>query len=204
MAGHARTSNVLIEQFQFETLRVPNHTACRFAEKRGFSAHFWPGGAVPPPRGSPFSKVSRSGPHQPLSQPRSQAGEEGILSKNHFFQRVTEKQKKRIKKESFSLTRGGCFDTLPLARWAVVQLAGRRILAPLIKVRVLAAQPTKLHSASPSSSRPRTTAFHAVNGGSNPPGDAKNFNRLQQLSFWVTKIGLQFFLRRPSLEEFLF
>lgn len=48
------------------------------------------------------------------------------------------------------------------------------------------------------------TAFHAVNGGSNPPGDAKNFNRLQQLSFWVTKIGLQFFLRRLSLEEFLF
>lgn len=47
-------------------------------------------------------------------------------------------------------------------------------------------------------------AFHAVNGGSNPPGDAKNFNRLQQLSFWVTKIGLQFFLRRLSLEEFLF
>lgn len=47
-------------------------------------------------------------------------------------------------------------------------------------------------------------AFHAVNGGSNPPGDAKNFNRLQQLSFGVTKIGLQFFLRRPSLEEFLF
>lgn len=46
--------------------------------------------------------------------------------------------------------------------------------------------------------------FHAVNGGSNPPGDAKNFNRLQQLSFWVTKIGLQFFLRRLSLEEFLF
>lgn len=48
------------------------------------------------------------------------------------------------------------------------------------------------------------TTFPAVNGGSNPPGDAKNFNRLQQLSFWVTKIGLQFFLRRPSLEEFLF
>lgn len=37
-----------------------------------------------------------------------------------------------------------------------------------------------------------------------PLGDAKNFNRLQQLSFGVTKIGLQFFLRRPSLEEFLF
>ena len=180
MAGHARTSNVLIEQFQFETLRVPNHTACRFAEKRGFSAHFWPGGAVPPPRGSPFSKVSRSGPHQPLSQPRSQAGEGGISSKNHFFQCVTEKQKKRIKKESFSLTRGGCFDTLPLARWAVVQLAGRRILAPLIKVRVLAAQPTKLHSASPSSSRPRTTAFHAVDRGSNPLGDAKDFKGLHR------------------------
>ena len=55
--------------------------------------------------------------------------------------------------------------------WAVVQLAGRRILTPLIKVRVLAAQPT--HSASPSSSRPRTTAFHAVDRGSNPLGDAK-------------------------------
>ena len=54
--------------------------------------------------------------------------------------------------------------------WAVVQLAGRRILAPLIKVRVLAAQPTH---ASPSSSRPRTTAFHAVDRGSNPLGDAK-------------------------------
>ena len=53
-------------------------------------------------------------------------------------------------------------------------------------------------------SRSGTLTFHAVNGGSNPPGDAKNFNRLQQLSFWVTKIGLQFFLRRPSLEEFLF
>ena len=63
--------------------------------------------------------------------------------------------------------------SLPLARWAVVQLAGRRILAPLIKVRVLAAQPTQLHSASPSSSRPRTTAFHAVDRGSNPLGDAK-------------------------------
>ena len=87
-------------------------------------------------------------------------------------------------------------------RWAIVQLAGRRILAPIIKVRVLVAQPQQ--NMSPSSSRPRTAAFHAVNGGSNPPGDAKNFNRLQQLSFWVTKIGLQFFLRRPSLEEFLF
>ena len=56
-------------------------------------------------------------------------------------------------------------------RWAIVQLAGRRILAPIIKVRVLVAQPGIIMS--PSSSRPRTAAFHAVNGGSNPPGDAK-------------------------------
>ncbi len=109
MAGHARASNVLIEQFQFETLRVPNHTACRFAEKRGFSAHFWPGGAVPPPRGSPFSKVSRSGPHQP-PLPASLAGRGGgISSKNHFFQCVTEKQKKRIKKRKFFVDKGGLF-----------------------------------------------------------------------------------------------
>lgn len=73
----------------------------------------------------------------------------------------------------FSLTSGGDLRSFHLARWAVVQLAGRRILAPLIKVRVLAAQPTQLHSASPSSSRPRTTAFHAVDRGSNPLGDAK-------------------------------
>ncbi len=31
---------------------------------------------------------------------------------------------------------------------------------------------------SSSSSRPRTAAFHAVNGGSNPPEDAKNFKEL--------------------------
>ena len=78
------------------------------------------------------------------------------------------------------MTKGGGFASLPLARWAVVQLAGRRILAPLIKVRVLAAQPTKLHSASPSSSRPRTTAFHAVDRGSNPLGDAKDFKGLHR------------------------
>ena len=29
-------------------------------KKRGFSAHFWPGGAVLPPRVSPFSKLKRS------------------------------------------------------------------------------------------------------------------------------------------------
>ncbi|MCI7569609.1 MAG: hypothetical protein MSH25_09685 [Desulfovibrio sp.] len=95
-----------VEQFQFETLRVSNHTACRFAEKtrffrslwagrrcvaasrftffkgetlwsnfslkrcafptirpvvsrkkRGFSARFGPGGAVPPPRIFTFFKA---------------------------------------------------------------------------------------------------------------------------------------------------
>ena len=49
-----------LEHFQFETLRISNHTACRFAKKRNFSAHFWPGGAVPPPRVSPLKKVKRS------------------------------------------------------------------------------------------------------------------------------------------------
>ena len=45
-----------LEQFQFETLRVSNHAACRFAEKRGFSAHFGLGGAVLPPRVFTFFK----------------------------------------------------------------------------------------------------------------------------------------------------
>ena len=79
---------------------------------------------------------------------------------------------------------------MPLARWAVVQLAGRRILAPLIKVRVLAAQPTKLHSASPSSSRPRTTAFHAVDRGSNPLGDAKRNQALTRNRDGFFVVGL--------------
>ena len=35
-------------QRQVTCVRPVNHTACRFAEKRGFSAHFGPGGAVPP------------------------------------------------------------------------------------------------------------------------------------------------------------
>lgn len=42
--------------FLFATLRVPNHPACRFTEKRGFSAWFRPGGAVTPPRVFPFFK----------------------------------------------------------------------------------------------------------------------------------------------------
>ena len=55
----ARRISVL-KHFQFEMLRISNHTACRCAEKRGFSAHFGPGGAVPPPHVSPFSKLKRS------------------------------------------------------------------------------------------------------------------------------------------------
>ena len=51
---------IQMRHFQFETLCVSNHTACRFAEKAGFSAHFGPGGAVTPPRVLPFSKAKRS------------------------------------------------------------------------------------------------------------------------------------------------
>ena len=43
----------------------------------------------------------------------------------------------------FLLTLPGSFTYTLFSRWAVVQLAGRRILTPLIKVRVLAAQPKK-------------------------------------------------------------
>ena len=32
-----------LEQFQFETLRVSNHTACRFAEKTRFFRSLWAG-----------------------------------------------------------------------------------------------------------------------------------------------------------------
>ena len=39
----------------FQTLRPVTSR-----KKRVFSAHFWPGGAVPPPRVSPFSKLKRS------------------------------------------------------------------------------------------------------------------------------------------------
>ena len=42
---------------------------------------------------------------------------------------------------NFLLTPPGSFTYTLFSRWAVVQLAGRRILTPLIKVRVLAAQP---------------------------------------------------------------
>ena len=39
-------------------LRISPSTACRFAEKPGFSARFGPGGAVPPPRIAPFQRYS--------------------------------------------------------------------------------------------------------------------------------------------------
>ncbi len=71
----------------------------------------------------------------------------------------------------FLLTVRGVFTKHLSARWAIVQLAGRRILVPLIVVQVHVAQPTRTQT-SPSSSRPRTAAFHAVNSGSNPLGDA--------------------------------
>ncbi len=58
-----------LEHFQLEMFCISNHTACRFAEKAGFSAHFGPGGAVPPPRVSPVSKLKRSMPAQPLETP---------------------------------------------------------------------------------------------------------------------------------------
>ncbi len=48
------------EHFPFETLGVSNHTVWHFAKKRGFSAHFQPGGAVLPPRILPFSKAKCS------------------------------------------------------------------------------------------------------------------------------------------------
>ena len=46
--------------FQFEMLRISNHTACRFAEKTRFFRSLWAGRRCPPPRVSPFSKLKRS------------------------------------------------------------------------------------------------------------------------------------------------
>ena len=78
----------------------------------------------------------------------------------------------------FLLTVRSVFTKPFSARWAIVQLAGRRILVPLIVVQVHVAQPTRTQT-SPSSSRPRTAAFHAVNSGSNPLGDAKEIQGLR-------------------------
>ena len=46
----------MMEHFQFETLRVSSHMACRFAGKMRFIRHFGRDGTVPPPRVLPFSK----------------------------------------------------------------------------------------------------------------------------------------------------
>ena len=76
-AAHAatparRSDKRLLEHFQFEMLRISNHTACRFAEKTRFFAHFGPGGAVPPPRLPPFPMIKRSGKlfPQPIKKKR--------------------------------------------------------------------------------------------------------------------------------------
>ncbi|WP_300802000.1 hypothetical protein, partial [uncultured Desulfovibrio sp.] len=44
-----------LKRFTFQTIRLGVSR-----KKRGFSAHFRPGGAVPPPRVLPFSKAKRS------------------------------------------------------------------------------------------------------------------------------------------------
>ena len=41
-SGTSLSENAL-EHFQFETLRVSNHTACRFAEKMRFFRSLWAG-----------------------------------------------------------------------------------------------------------------------------------------------------------------
>ena len=80
--------------------------------------------------------------------------------------------------------------------WAIVQLAGRRILVPLIVVQVHVAQPTRTQT-SPSSSRPRTAAFHAVNSGSNPLGDANRHLKAHHIPPKLRFCGAPFVLSRP-------
>ena len=41
--SHRHERTVSLEQFQFEMLRISNHTACRFAEKAQFSRSLWAG-----------------------------------------------------------------------------------------------------------------------------------------------------------------
>ena len=50
----------LLEQFQFETLRISNLTPVVSRKKRGFSRSLQPGVTVPLPRVSPFSQLKRS------------------------------------------------------------------------------------------------------------------------------------------------
>ena len=70
VGGELRLQNVLAgcsrlscpqEHFQVETLCVSNHTPVVSRKHRGFSARFWPGGTVLPPRVLPFSMTKRSG-----------------------------------------------------------------------------------------------------------------------------------------------
>ena len=56
-AGRRHISNFSLKCFAFQTIRP---VVSR--KKRGFSAHFGPGGAMPPPRVSPFAKAKRSYP----------------------------------------------------------------------------------------------------------------------------------------------
>ncbi|MDM8215371.1 hypothetical protein QUW15_04255 [Desulfovibrio piger] len=51
---------LFLEHFQFETLRVSNHTAWRFAEKTRFFRSLWAGRRCAAASRSPFSKVKRS------------------------------------------------------------------------------------------------------------------------------------------------
>ena len=56
--------------------------------------------------------------------------------------------KKSVRNDDFLLTVGGLFTKHFFARWAIVQLAGRRILVPLIVVQVHVAQPDFLRKVS--------------------------------------------------------
>ena len=69
-APQAFQSNFSLKCFAFQTIRP---VVSR--KKRSFSAHFWPGGAVPPPRVSPFSKLKRSSiPFTPAQSAPRQTG----------------------------------------------------------------------------------------------------------------------------------
>ena len=93
----------------------------------------------------------------------------------------------------------GCFTKQLSARWAIVQLAGRRILVPLIVVQVHVAQPTRTQT-SPSSSRPRTAAFHAVNSGSNPLGDANRKLKAHHFTLKIRVLWCVFlYYKHPAL-----
>ena len=62
--------------FAFQTIRP---VVSR--KKRGFSAHFGPGGAVPPPRVSPFSKLKRSNERVLGREGGARGGREPLFSR---------------------------------------------------------------------------------------------------------------------------